>query len=301
MRVFLILAVLSLVTPEKGAVVPADCPLRLSWRGETNAVYLLSVVRRGFEPQVFAVSNRTSASIGNLELASRFDWSVRLAGSLESAESHFSTDAQLPRLLRADGVRNLRDLGGGRTANGRRVRQNLIFRSASPRLTGVTDAGRAVLRDDLSIRTELDLRPQHDVLRARGTVLGPGVAWKSIPLEPGARVDGVVGGRESFARLFGCLSAKGNTPALVVDADGGARTATLAFLLNGLLGVREEDLRRDWNASPSVLKELMDTLQTLPGTTLESRFESYARGCGIADSEIAAFRLLMLEDECHEP
>lgn len=297
MNAILLIAAVALLSPENGAVVPVDRPLRISWSGETNAVYLVSVSCPGSDPQLFSVSNRLSALAVNLELGKRYDWSVRQAGDGVSASARFETAAVPPRLLYAEGVRNLRDFGGGRTLDGKRVRQNMIFRSASPRLTGVTAAGIATLRDEFSIRTELDLRPSHDILSARGTVLGPGVRWKNVPFESGSKVDGIVGGREGFVRLFAYLSDKDNLPALVVDEDGGARTATLAFLINGLLGVTGKDLRRDWNVSDDSLRELLRFLNTLPGATMRERIASYVRGCGIADSEIEVFRSLMLEAE----
>ena len=43
------------------------------------------------------------------------------------------------------------------------------------------------------------------------------------------------------------------------------------------------------------VQRLMDYLKTMPGETLQARVESYVRGCGISDTEIAAFRSIMLK------
>ena len=79
----------------------------------------------------------------------------------------------------------------------------------------------------------------------------------------------------------------------------------MAFLLNGLLGVSEDDLLRDWEYSvfcdqgasfnSGRIRRLLGYLETLPGSTVNERIESYVRSCGITDAEIAAFRDLMLE------
>ena len=296
MSVFPILAALAIVSPKDGATVSAQQPLRVVWDGPTNAVYLMSVVREGTDPQVFSLSNRVDAWLVNLENASRFDWSVRVAGTLDSVAAHFITKDELPRRLFAEGVTNFRDLGGWRTDDGHTVRQGRLVRSAVLR-DRVTAAGIATLKTDFAIRTDLDLRPARDVLRARGSVLGEDMRWRNIPFDSGKHIDDAVRGREPFARIFGMLTEKGNYPVLFEDAVDAARTDTLAFLLNGLLGVPEADLRRNWGSSQPLLDGLVACLQAFPGATLKARIAAYAQGCGIDASEIETFRTLMLEEK----
>ena len=291
-----ILAALAIVSPKDGDTVSAQKPLRLVWDGPTNAVYLLSVALDGAEPQLFSLSNRVDVWIANLESASCFYWSVRQAGSLDSATAHFVTGNELPRRLFAEGVAGFLDLGGWRTDDGRLVRQGRLIRSVALR-DRVTAAGISTLITDFAVRTDVDLRPARDVLREKGSVLGEAVRWKSIPFESGRRMDDVVRGREQFAKVFGLLIAKESYPVLFQDADDSVRSDTLAFLLNGLLGVSEEDLRRNWRSPQSSLAGLMACLQAFPGATWKARITAYAQGCGIDASEIEIFRSLMLEEK----
>ena len=92
-------------------------------------------------------------------------------------------------------------------------------------------------------------------------------------------------------------SAEKSYPVLFEDADDFVRSDTLAFLLNGLLGVSEEDLLRNWSSSQSSFDGLKAWLREFPGTTLKSRIAAYAQGCGIDASEIETFRSLMLEEK----
>ena len=307
----------------------AQQPLHLEWTGETNVVYLLEIAREGTEGQLFAVSNRTDAWITNLEIGSRFYWSVRPAGSLEMTSASFVTDGVAPRLLRAEGVRNFRDLGGWRTADGQRVRQNMIFRSAGlrdkskssgnfirrrhePGARRVTDAGIETLRKDFGIRTDIELRTLQDMAGVSASALGPDVRWVNVPM--GAYANNPLGmagmdteawGREPFAKLFRVFAKRESYPVLMHCSGGRDRTGTLAFLLNGLLGVAEDDLCRDWEASvfsdagmkfvSTRIGGLIAYLKTLPGDTLRDKVESYAKGCGITAEEIASFRAIMLE------
>lgn len=297
-------------------------PLRLEWSGETNAVYLLDVAREGGEEESFVVSNRTVVWLTNLELGGRYNWMVRQAGTDDSASASFVTEESAPRLLRADGVGNFRDLGGWKTAGGGRVRQNLVFRSAGLRFSSktsggffrrkielgawrVTDAGVGTLREDFKVKTDLELRTPQETAGMNGTVLGEGVRWENVSFAAYGFVDNLTRGREPFARIFRLFTKRENYPILFHCSGGRDRTGTLAFILNGLLGVAEDDLCRDWESSvfsdngmkftSDRIMGLISYLNTLPGTTMRDRCESYAKSCGITSEEIAAFRAIMLE------
>ena len=297
-------------------------PLKLEWFGETNAVYGLAVSTEGGRTDLFVLTNRTSAYITNLELGKTYRWRVRQFGTGDSAEASFTTEDEPPRLLRAGGVSNFRDLGGWRTADGRRVRENMIFRSAglrsSSKSTGsflrrtivlgdrrVTADGIAALRDDFGIRTDLELRTPQETAGMKDTLLGTNVSWRCISFAAYDFIDNSVRGREPFAKIFEIFTKEENYPILMHCSGGRDRTGTLAFLLNGLLGVGEDDLCRDWETSvfsdqgmkfrSDNIRRLLDYLKMMPGETFQARVESYARGCGISDAEIAAFRSIMLK------
>ena len=295
--------------------------LRLEWTGTTNAVYELAISSAGGRTDLFVLTNRTTAYITNLELARTYRWKVRRFGSEESTEASFTTEPATPRFLRAEGVSNFRDLGGWRTPDGKRVRENMVFRSAGLRSSSkargglfsrsvepgdrrVTANGIATLRDDFGIRTDLELRTPQETAGMTDTLLGTNVAWKCISFAAYDLVDNVVRGREPFAKIFEIFTNERNYPILMHCSGGRDRTGTLAFLLNGLLGVEEDDLCRDWEASvfrdagmkftSDRIVRLLDYLKTMPGSTLQERIEAYVKGCGVTDAEIAAFRAIML-------
>ena len=297
-------------------------PVRLAWTGATNEVYDLTIVAEGDEEETFTLTNRQVAYVTNLKVAQTYRWMIRAAGSGETASSSFATEPDAPRLLFAGGVGNFRDLGGWRTADGRRVRQDRIYRSAGLRdsssTTGgffnrkvevgarrVTPAGVATLRDDFKIKSEIELRSVGETLGMVGSVVDAGVAWHSVPFVAYDFIDGMGRGREPFAKIFRLLLREESYPVMLHCSGGRDRTGTLAFLLNGLLGVPEDDLCRDWEVSAfcygvrsfnsARIQRLLDYLATMPGETMQERVESYARSCGISAEEIAAFRALMLE------
>lgn len=299
-------------------------PLQLRWQGDTNAVYELTVIRDGGERQVFAITNRTRAHITNLELGAKYLWSVaRQDAPEETVSAVFTTNPRPPRLLRADGLYNLRDLGGWKGLQGRKVRQNMIFRSAGlrssarrkggalfggtvvPGETRITPAGIAMLRDEFGIKTDLELRNNQEAACMTSSLLGDEVKWVHEPFAAYDFIDNPVRGREPFARLFRTFLDRANYPILFHCSGGRDRTGTLAFILNGLLGVEEDDLCRDWEATafvedsvkfgPGRLKRLLAYLGNVGGASMREKCERYALSCGVTKEEIGKFREIMLE------
>lgn len=298
-------------------------PLRLAWAGEADRLYELMVEREGGESQTFTIPRKTEAYITNLEIGARYRWSVSEPGTTNRVEATFLTEEVGPRLLRADGVLNLRDLGGWKGLNGRRVRQNKVFRSAGLRYSSrrrggglfggsfeeggnrITPQGIQTLRDDLAICTDIELRNNQEAAGMTSSILGESVSWIHVPFAAYDFIDSPVRGREPFAAVFKAFLDPARYPILFHCSGGRDRTGTLAFLLNGLLGVSDEDLCRDWETSvfveenvnfgPSRLQRILGYLRGMGGKTMAEQCERYVMSCGVTKEEIEKFRGIMLE------
>lgn len=301
---------------------PAQELVRLAWTGAADSVVTLSI-DDGVTNQVFVLTNQTEALITNLDLARTYRWRVLSGG--ESAGASFTTDSHPPRLLTAGGVYNMRDLGGWTGLNGRRVKTGKIFRSAGFRSSAqqkggnmfaptfapgpqrITADGIATLRDEFHIKTDLELRNDQEAACFGGSILGDGVRWVRVPFGAYEYVGNLDRGREPFGEIFREFLDVRNYPIVFHCSGGRDRSGSLAFLLNGLLGVSEDDLCRDWEATafeetalsfrPDRIRRLTDYLATRHGATFTDRLVSYAHSCGITDAEIARFREIMLEPE----
>ena len=331
----LVVASIATISPAKDAVVHVGAagaavqpPVKLEWSGTraadgTFAETLLAVKPEGGERQVFSITNAAEAYITNLELGRRYSWGVVVPGFGKGSASSFETALEPPRLLRVEGLANFRDLGGWVGLGGRRVRQNMLFRSAGlragarrkggsalspvyePGAANVTGPGLEYMRSEFRIRTDIELRQREEAVLMQDSLLGDGVSWLKVPFPAGASIDDIVKGREPFMRIFRRLLREDAYPAIFHCSDGCERTGTLALLLNGLLGVSEEDLRRDWDFSspalglPSAGAESMEALlaylHSVGGEDVRECCEVFARGCGVSDAEIEAFRAIMLE------
>lgn len=301
-------------------------PLELKWDVPTNSIVRLEIdFAEGGERQTFTLTNRTSVHITNLEVGRRYVWSIADEQG-DCAVATFVTEPDAPRFLRAGGVGNFRDLGGWKTADGRRVRQNRIFRSAGLRFSSktsgnffrkkielgsrrVTAEGLKTLSGDFHIRTDLELRTPQETAGMGNTII-PGARWVNVSYAAYGFIGNEIRGRDPLRKIFPEFLKEENYPILMHCSGGRDRTGTLAFLLNGLLGVSEEDLCRDWEStvffdsgskfSSDRIGGLLDYLKIYPGETINERIEAYFKSCGIKAADIETFRGLLLEKPVEE-
>ena len=252
----------------------------------------------------------------NFRVGCRYRWGIDVAGK-GSASGSFHTEDRPPRLIRVPGVPNVRDLGGWRTADGRRVRQGLVYRSANlcenasecpgePPRKRLDDAGVHFMTNALGIRTELDLRSPKECAGLDGSPLGALVQRVEISSACYSQMD-EPWAKEACRQCLECIADAKSLPLLFHCSSGQDRTGTLAFLVNGLLGVAPEDLVRDWEASAlwkdehdwfnrnNTYAALLAVIDKYPGETLNARIESYVKSTGFTDAGIARLRALLLE------
>ena len=210
-------------------------------------------------------------------------------------------------------VRNMRDLGGWRTVNGGRVRTGQVYRSAALNTSDakwyrpnwrIPEASRAYLAGELGIRTDLDLRRTDEVAGITSSPIGPDVSWQNIPAKSYAAVV-TEDGRAAFARMFRLFLDKRNYPIVFHCRAGRDRAGTLAFLLNGLLGVSDTDLEKDWKYTwigqgkrkddSRSLDSLRKALEGYQGESIQKRIESFVKSLGFTDADLLTFREIMLE------
>ena len=247
----------------------------------------------------------------------------------------FTIEDVPPRWIALEGrTRNLRDLGGWRTTDGRRVRYGMVFRGEAmndnsvsgdvpgPNRLTVEDVG--YLTRTLGIRTELDLRTPREVAGMKGSPMGPSVAYvhrSSLAYREIFTPEGMKAMGENF-RLF---CDRGNYPVFFHCIGGADRTGSLAYVLNGALGVAKEDLERDWESTfypeiPNVVENATGrpfqdgtswrssrhfddgfAKYARPGDTLRDRICAYLAACGVTEGEIERVREIMLEGPVGAP
>jgi protein-tyrosine phosphatase len=137
-----------------------------------------------------------------------------------------------------------------------------------------------------------------------GSPAGAGVKWWHYPSKAYAAM-ATPEGREAFANVFKVFLDEKNYPVVFHCIGGADRTGAVAFILNALLGVCDDELDKDWEFTVFANKDknfghekCFDKLRRMfdgyPGATTREKAEAYVKELGFTDADIARFRGIML-------
>ena len=234
---------------------------------------------------------------------------------LTSGEIH--TEGRL-RMIYVKGCRNIRDMGGWMTVDGRRVKYGKLFRGSE--LNGIYNADSTdivKLAEDLQIRAELDMRAWYDEghgesvfgfpSHTTGQSRNPTYYYTS---DSGQEVSSLsdrwsrLKWKREFNYIVACLSYDRNVYMHCVY--GADRTGYLALLLDGILGLDYSDVVKDYELTSffmgnvynkSRIEPVIDFIRTCKGETLQEQFEHFFVDSLTVDiRNIEFFRNVMLED-----
>jgi len=173
----------------------------------------------------------------------------------------------------------------------------------------VTDEGIAYLTGVLGIKTDMDLRDLNETYGMEQSPLGPGVKFLNIDPVMGYGSFGYKGEDKIIQAEFRPFLDESNYPIVFHCSAGADRTGALAYALNGILGVQENELRVDWEVTwlPGAfnwegLKKrkvwsegMVESFRKFPGATFTEKVENAFLANGITKDEIERFRAIMLE------
>lgn len=306
-----------LVSGQKDAVAP----ITVSWENTFADVisYKLeySVNRDFSEALVLELGAfATSAELFNLYKVT--EYFVRVTAITAYGEmravSSFTTSDIGPRVMKIDGIYNVRDLGGYMTESGERTVQGRFFRGGalSPNAnwsnldTTLTEEGGAYMRDVLGIKTDFDLRNSTE---------NKGLTESPIPnatleyYDVGAYTDAFTNAA-GFAKIFTALADESRYPVYMHCTGGADRTGTVSFLINALCGVDEATLIKDYEmTSFSMYGErnsktteynfsgFLARLKTYTGSTLSEKTENYMKSIGVSEIAIYNIKAIMFGKE----
>ncbi len=231
-------------------------PVRLSWnfeaggRGESSPTFDVLIAQYGGldRPRLFTGLKDCQVELSNLLLGTSYWWKVIARdGKKELCQSpvwRFVTHAAPPRWINVPGITNTRDIGGWELADGRRIRQSMIYRSSEmDNHLQITDEGKRILQQELNIRTDLDLRgisePASAVLDSQR------VEWINVPILPYEYICQPIVS-DGYRRIFQVFADPARYPILVHCWGGADRTGTVIFLLLALLGQSAAMLALDY-------------------------------------------------------
>ena len=180
-----------------------------------------------------------------------------------------------------------------------------VLKGFKPGDSRVTPETRALLFDRFGIRTDLDLRTDGECRGMEGSPLGPDVRWAHVSSAAYGDLQ-LDWGRDAFKRVFAVFLDPASAGIDFHCIAGQDRTGAVAFAVLALLGVSEEDLARDWEATAlwnpqdgfnhaGRYDKLVRGFDRWPGETIGERVEAYVLSLGFSAADLDAFRERLLE------
>ena len=242
---------------------------------------------------------------------------------------NFKTTGRV-RMIHVDGIYNVRDIGGWGAQEGKKIKYGKIYRGSE--MNGeheirITPEGRDVLVNLLGIGCDLDLRLDSEVDMSDDkdnvdvnnlitvSALGPDIMYKRISIEAyvkpwiGIKENGAgKEGTELYCAAFQTIfdSVESGIPIYIHCWGGADRTGTVCLLLEGLLGVSESDLAKEYELTSFAKKfnsrtcdsddyrGMMEYIKSMNGETLQENFERFFLEMGFTKEAIESFREEML-------
>lgn len=208
------------------------------------------------------VTTDTYVTVTNLLANSTYYWQVS-SSEVSSPIQSFKTREGF-RMITANGVSNIRDMGGRLVEGGKRIKQGIIFRGGelveedyydggSKHSKTLTPENKAILRDELGIKYEIDFRGDSEANYITESPLKDenhsDIEYMRIPNM--TAYDYLI--KSSSATLFAGIKEmflqfkNANNKHVYFHCWGGAdRTGTAGFLLGGVLGMSLTDLIVDF-------------------------------------------------------
>jgi len=226
---------------------------------------------------------------------------IRVDGTVtQMAHGKFRTEGQV-RMIQVRNNSNIRDLGGWPTQYGVPVKYGRLYRSGS--LERTTRQGRHDFVDNLGVVAELDLR--HEVKRTTSCL---GEDKDYLRISHGMYLSGIKEKNDVYVTdlrwvIMRLHEGKNVDWHCAIGCD---RCGTLSFLVEGLLGLSELDLCRDYELSTfslsrknkrvrSPLKSMLNHIRTYgPKDDLAKCFYNYWLSIGMEKRELDYFLHIML-------
>ena len=270
-------------------------PVTFTWEGDDSAVLEIADNPDFTDAKRYTGENGTCL-VYNFKIAATYWWRVG-----DSEVRSFTTEDLAPRWIHVDGNTNVRDAGGWKTEDGRRVKQGLLYRGGEMNThMFITEKGIDTMVNELGIRTDLDLRGEAVGVHTESPL---GVEYVLLPF---AAYDDFAANPINLKKVFELLADESKYPLYYHCWGGADRTGTLAFMLGAILGVAEEDLYLDYEfTSISIWRGIRcrsgEGMQGLVkgidpyGSNVKERAEGFLRAHGVTDEIMDRIRSIFLE------
>lgn len=245
-------------------------------------------------------------AIDNLKVDTTYFYRLEatLGEEKQSIGGSFKTVAT-NRFLNIPNLSNVRDIGGLKTLDGRKIKQNLVIRGTEADGLVVpdyflTDEYIGYTREHFGFKYDMDLRSELVADSGYVSRFGEDVKHEFFdsPMYDGTILDV---NWSKVNQIFSAFANSENYPMYVHCTYGKDRTGTMIYLLEAVLGVSDEEKMFDFNLSKDVddvnIELMLAALQAYSGDTINEKVVSFlTQSAGITPEQIESIRNLLLTE-----
>ncbi|MCF0112378.1 MAG: tyrosine-protein phosphatase [Bacilli bacterium] len=221
----------------------------------------------------------------------------------ESSILSFNVDGTAPRNIKIDGMTNCRDMGGRTLAGGGKLKQGLIYRTSGVKgnyPANITDAGIEEVKNHLKMKTEINVADSE-------TYNGKNLGWDVINCKMDydsqkKTYHHFSRNAESAKKVFEYLADETRYPIMYHCRIGTDRTGLVAILINGLLGVSENEMYQDYlfsnfgkigekryigeAAGQDNIENYVNAIKSMPGSNFANKTYNALLAIGVAKTTL---------------
>ena len=292
-------------------------PVRLAWEG--NGPFEVEVTKRGEKEPWFketVSSNRNLRDMGGRVINGRRvkqGLVYRSSGLNNNATGIFYTYDEILQLEAEGKLAKMGYLGAKYSKTlkaGKELDKNYLRlkrdRPKAPGTARLTEAWRKYMCDKLGIKTDIDLRSNHERFGMTGSPLGPGVKFVTMEDEYHGYASVHTSGAEDTRRVLRVFLDRENYPIDFHCIGGADRTGSVATILHGILGLDDDEIWKDyqitaWQGGVNDAKHLgwfksfVQSFDKFEGATLAERIQKYVLWLGFTEADMQTIRDIMFE------
>ena len=285
-------------------------PVTLKWTCDNGWYYQVYLSdERHFVNSEKYLTTETSLTIDNIIPNREYYWKVKVTdndGGQKFSNVYTFTPTAYVRTMDIDGVKNMRDVGGLVTTDGKTIQYGIMYRSAH--FDSITEKGKEQIKR-LGVKTDIDLRGESNTV----SPLGENVrrlnynAPYYVDEADGKGIQCGLNGAESyvkeFVKEFKACADPDNYPIGFHCSLGRDRTGTLAAMLYAVSGVSRYDIVKEYELSwlstaaannPHIqtgsINKLCDFIESKDGETFKDKACNFLLSIGVTQAELNSVR-----------
>ncbi len=206
-----------------------------TWCSDENDSFVFELSENeDFSDSVKIKTNECRCNVTNLKNGITYYWRINGCEPFK-----FETVPHFTRFIYIDDVKNVRDIGGVN------IKQGLVFRGSEMNCRyKITDEGKVTFREELKIKTDLDLRGE---CLGKFTESPAGSDIKYVQLPYRAYSESFEDEhRKGICKIMDFLADEANYPIFIHCVGGADRTGMIALYLRALAGEPDEIINSDY-------------------------------------------------------